>query len=81
MALPDAEKERGIMAFAKAPPKIDGSIVRDLREWTKAPPAPDVHSSEADDDMQMMAIERMVRKRKGSWWQLPKDLPDEPEGT
>jgi hypothetical protein len=110
MALPDAEKERGIMAFAHAPPKVEGSVVRqlrakfmgpgyddeapvkpppeddakseklvrELREWTNAPTAPAGFPSGEEYDPQMMAIQRMVRKKKGSWWQLPKDLHDEP---
>ncbi|HWX35024.1 MAG TPA: hypothetical protein VNZ53_47345, partial [Steroidobacteraceae bacterium] len=33
---------------------------------------------DADDDaIEAVAIERRVTKRKGSWWQLPKDLQDE----
>jgi len=27
------------------------------------------------DDAEMMSIARMVRKKRGSWWQLPKDMP------
>jgi hypothetical protein len=28
------------------------------------------------DDPEIMSIERRVRRRRGSWWQVPKDLPD-----
>lgn len=102
-ALPDSTKERGIMAFANAPP--EGSIVRDLRshflrpgyddrepsppqesgagrkvlsdlkEWKSAPRTSD-ESIPTEEELEMMTIERQVRRKKGSWWQVPKDLPD-----
>ena len=94
------------MAFAKSPPKADGSIVRelrakflrtgyddeprrerankspeadaklvkDLRAWTKAPTAPSEFANDPSLETQMMAMQRMVRRKKGSWYQVPKDM-------
>jgi hypothetical protein len=112
LALPDSEKERGIMSFAHAPPKLDGSLVRELRSrymrkgyddeppidpkaadpakmkalaehlasWAKAPEEPPAPPTEGvpfgGAETKMMAIERRVRLKKGSWWQLPKDIKD-----
>jgi hypothetical protein len=27
----------------------------------------------------MISVSRMVRKKRGSWWQMPKDYREEPE--
>ena len=110
-AFPESEKDRGIMAFAHAPPRIEGSLVRrlratflrpgvddeppippnsvdhessavlvsDLKQWTSAPTSTEPLPDGMRDDPEMLAIHRMVRKRKGSWWQLPKDLKIEPD--
>ena len=29
-----------------------------------------------EDQMDAMSIERHIHRKKGSWWQVPKDLPD-----
>jgi hypothetical protein len=104
---PDAEKELGIMRFAHAPPKNDGSLVRRLRarflgtdyddrpppgpprndekskklvekltRWQHAPAAEqtDAPRSVSLDDMESVSMARLVPKRKGSWWLVPKDL-------
>lgn len=100
--IPEEEKERGIMAFAQVPPKIDGSMVRrlrarflrpgfddrspidsaamgedqskalldDIKSWRNAPTV----SSLVEQEPRALIIRRALRKRKGSWWQLPKDL-------
>jgi hypothetical protein len=103
--LPESEKEKGLSHIAYAPPKREGSLVRELRaqflgkgyddaprvtapedpekerqlveelnRWVEAEPA---DPSEAPTDYERgdtMAFKRSVRLRKGSWWQLPKDL-------
>ena len=102
--LPDAEKEKGIMRFARNPP-LDGDFLvtklwdKHLRRWrdsepvevpedpeknkklvehlTKFSEAPPLQPSEIDfdpRDPETLSIQRFVRKKKGSWWQLPKDL-------
>ena len=29
----------------------------------------------SEDDHEMLTIERHVRKKRGSWWQVPKEMP------
>ncbi len=56
-------------------------LVQHLRELTDAPT--DTSQLEgADEGLDGMSIERMVPKKKGSWWLLPKDLqlPDDKRG-
>lgn len=109
MALPDSEKERGIMAFAGKAPDIEDSLTRRLRgqfmsagyddqpevepparddqtaqeilkmtkEWQDAPDAG--ITQPPTEEPEMLTIVRSIHKRKGSWWQLPKDLDDDPE--
>jgi len=105
MELPEDVKERGIMSFAHAPPKRDGSLVRELRStfmgagyddrppvaiqkdeknaelvrqltaWTEAPAASTEMARDVGANTRMTAIQRKVHKKKGSWYQVPRDLP------
>jgi hypothetical protein len=34
----------------------------------------------AEEDAEMMVASRAVRKKRGSWWQLPKNYKERPEG-
>jgi hypothetical protein len=98
---PEAERDRGISAFAHAPPKVEGSIVRNLRAQFLGPgyddqpfiPPPEKGSPAHDKimasvegwqksenaaarmyDSEFVSISYKVHKRRGSWWQLPKDM-------
>ncbi len=48
-------------------------IVEHLRKLTDAP-TDTSRSAESDVDLENVSIERLVPKKKGSWWVLPKDL-------
>lgn len=55
-------------------PEKEAELVKKLNEVTKAPV---LQPDEVDFDLHdpdTLSIERYVAKRKGSWWQLPKDL-------
>jgi hypothetical protein len=56
------------------PPRADDprskKLIEDLKKWTKAPAA----ASPVDGEVQMMAIQRKVRRKKGSWFQIGKDV-------
>jgi hypothetical protein len=114
---PEEEKTRSIMAFAHAPPKRDGSLVRELRarfmgtEYDDRPPillgdkekeaqivaevnrfvdlapltegrvpidsAPFPQSGvpiAGDEEKESVVIQRTIRKKRGSWWQVAKDI-------
>ncbi len=45
-----------------------------LRKFTDAPTVAATPGDKHYADPDQLAIQRMVRKRKGSWWLLPKDL-------
>lgn len=109
MSLPEEERDRGIGVFAHAPPKLDGSVVRQLRakflsatyddgpyieppkkgdprhaeifkdaeKWKDAPTAPPGSEPRDDERLEMLQIERRIRHKKGSWWQLGKDFKKE----
>jgi hypothetical protein len=54
-------------------PEAEKMLVEQMRSFTKSPTAaPPERFDEAELDQ--MAIERLVPKRKGNWWLLPKDL-------
>ena len=48
-------------------------LVQHLRKLTDAPTDTSL-SDESDADLENVSIERLVPKKKGSWWLLPKDL-------
>ena len=105
-ALPEHERELGVMKLAPTPIGDDSSLLvalwnRHAPNWRRsAEPtpamdpeagrklvammkelhkAPALHRDEIDfnpSDPDQLSIQRFVRKKKGSWWQLPKDLPD-----
>lgn len=55
-------------------PEKEAALVKKLKEVTKAPT---LSLAEVDFDLHnpdSLSIQRFVAKRKGSWWQLPKDL-------
>jgi len=103
-ALPEATKEKGIMAFANYPPGEDTSLLirlwdrhlprwrqvlrkdeitepvkneklaADIKKMTKGRPLT-AHEVDFDPhDTDSLTIQRFVSKRRGNWWQLPKDL-------
>jgi len=55
-------------------PEAQKKLVASLRDFTDAPT---VNPSQTDfrvADPDHLVIQRFVRKRKGSWWQVPRDL-------
>jgi hypothetical protein len=100
--LPEAEREKGIRAFAHYPPagnlvadlwdrfmrkgyrderpvkletEQEAELVRRLAEFRERPTLTRGELAQAGEGAEMMSISRMVRKKRGSWWQLPKDMP------
>jgi hypothetical protein len=59
-------------------PSAEAMLIERLKAHRKQPSLGPGESAVADDDM--VSIERRVRKKRGSWWQVPKDLPDSPDG-
>ena len=50
-------------------------LVEHLNAFAKAPTAPDVAALPVDD-LESVAIERLVPAKKGSWWLIPKRVAD-----
>ena len=49
-------------------------LVKRLDAFRKQPTLDSADAANGDDEM--MSIARSVRRKRGSWWQLPKDMPD-----
>jgi hypothetical protein len=111
LALPQAEREQGIMRFADHPPvtgdflvtklwkrylrpealqdkgldismgpEESKNLVQRLRAFTKGRTLlPD--ETVAGVDGETLSIERRIKRQKGSWWQVPKDLPDDDDNS
>jgi hypothetical protein len=60
------------------PPKRDPELLKRLKEFSEQQTVPPDHAPEADT-MEMMSIKRSVHRKRGSWWQVPKDMPDPKE--
>ncbi len=58
-------------------PVQEKKLVDRLKRFTDAPTAQLGQLSSATDNVEMVSIERRVHKRRGSWWQVPKDLKEE----
>ena len=54
-------------------PEAERMLVKKLREFTDSETAA-LSLDQKDVEMEQVAIQRMVPKRKGNWWLLPKDL-------
>lgn len=104
LELPEAERDKGIMAFAHGPPKEGDFLTAQIYDrlyptWRDREPMPPLSPDKSraiadellafsqstdrlhgqgayrDEEIKALSIERYIRKRKGSWWQVPKDLP------
>jgi hypothetical protein len=101
LTLPEAEKEKGLMSFASAPPQgnlvaeiWDARMRRGYREEPSVKMDPEeekklverlkafrkqetLHAGDASvGEDEMMSVTRSVRRKRGSWYQVPKDMPD-----
>lgn len=61
------------------PPEAERKLVEHLKAFTKAPTAPDV-ARLPSDDLESVAIERLVPAKRGGWWIIPKDVADREGG-
>ena len=107
LALPEEERDLGVMRIASHPP-IEGGflttklwrkwmsktvfserdhaeamdpeksreLVEQLSAFTEGETLSASQSPSTNDEVEAMSIRRSVRRRKGSWYLVPKDLPD-----
>ena len=106
LALPEAERDRGVMDFAHLPPKegdflvariydrfgdhwrneceevkprdreTEKALVDELLAFIKSRETIPAADDSDDPSLNCHSLTRQVHKRKGNWWQLPKDLPE-----
>jgi len=57
-------------------PARDKDLIGHLTKFTTASPLKTGQVDFTPEDSDVLAIQRLVRKRKGSWWQVPKDLKE-----
>jgi hypothetical protein len=105
LQLPQEEREKGIVAFAGAPPAgnlvaelwdrfmrkghrdetpvkmgadEEAALIKRFKEFRKQPTLGQEEIT-VEEDPEMISVSRLVRRKRGSWWQLAKDYKDEPE--
>ena len=57
-------------------PEKSGKLFARLKAFTEGETLPDSQISKTDVEPEAMCIKRFVQRRKGSWYLVPKDLPD-----
>ena len=57
-------------------PEISRKVLERLNAFTEGDTLPASQIAETGDELGAMGIQRLVHRRKGSWYLLPKDLPD-----
>ncbi len=71
-------QEREQRAERPPNPEREAELVKRLKGFSKSPSLPPGQTVNMDD-AEMISIARTVRKKRGSWWQVPKDLKDDGE--
>ena len=64
---------RIFLAMENSEPKAE--LVKRFKEFRKQSTLDSADPANADDEM--ISIARSVRRKRGSWWQVPKDMPDQ----
>ncbi len=62
------------LELPKRDPKKDEELVARLKKFSKAPTLAPEEVDFNPEDAEMMVIHRFCRRRRGSWWQVPKGL-------
>jgi hypothetical protein len=63
-----------------APPRdasLDAKVIAQLNRFSDAQPIPPAEVDFDPAEAEMVQVKRQVHKRKGSFWQLPKDIQDD----
>ena len=84
--LPQDEKDKGLTAFAPRPPQLKDCVVTRLWDtylYTGGKSKTSVDSAEPaqsrsakSEDTSWAIFQRSVHKKRGTWYQLPKDLKE-----
>ena len=61
------------------PPEAERKFVEHINSYTEAPTAPDV-SELPPDELESVAIQRLVPAKRGGWWLIPKEVADKEAG-
>ncbi len=57
-------------------PENEKKLVEELKAFTEGPNLPPGRLIVNEDQIEAMSIERHVHRKRGSWWSVPKNLPD-----
>jgi hypothetical protein len=60
-------------------PVAEKKLVAELKKFTDARPLKEVEADFDPEAADVLAMQRRVNKKKGSWWQLPEDLKVSPD--
>lgn len=56
-------------------PERDAELIKSFKEFRKQQTLPPDKATDIDDS-EMLSIAHSVHRKRGSWWQVPKDMPD-----
>lgn len=60
--------------LAPFPSNVNEELVQHIKGFTEAPLLSEDEMSGFDEELDSMSIQRSIRRKKGSWYQIPKDL-------
>ena len=69
-ALEDSDRSKALS------PENEKKLVEELMAFTEGPNLPTGRMIANEDQIEAMSIERHVHRKRGSWWQVPKHLPN-----
>jgi hypothetical protein len=76
---PEALSDFSVNLAAGMTKERQKKLVDELNAFTKGTTLPDDQVEKIDDkNIEAVSVERRISRQKGSWWQVPKDLPDPP---
>lgn len=55
-------------------PEADAALIKKFKEFREQQTLPPDQTGTGNEDM--ISISRSVHRKRGSWWQVPKDLPE-----
>jgi hypothetical protein len=72
--------DRHLRSGSRADPQLERDALKDselINRFKAFREQPTLEGAQAEEDLEMMALEHSVRHKRGSWWQLPKDYKED----
>ena len=58
-------------------PENNDKILEHVKQFTDAPTVPPDEMFDPSDELDSLSLQRSIRRKRGSWYQVPKDLKND----